>query len=97
MREIFEDALKREKLAPKIAYETNYMSTAIGLVKAGLGIAILPEAVFDMDKSGEISCIVIKKPPLSRRIEVIQRKDRSLSASAGRFVDILKEVSGRSA
>lgn len=96
VREIFEDTLKREKLALTIAYETNYMSTAIGLVKAGLGIAILPEAVSDMDISGEISCIVINKPPLSRKIEVIQRKDRSLSASAARLVDVFKQVTGRS-
>lgn len=95
VRAIFEDALKREKLAFKIAYETNYMSTAIGLLKAGMGIAILPEAVSDMDKSGEISCIVIKKPSLSRKIEIIQRKDRTLSPSAARLVDVFKQVTGR--
>lgn len=95
VREIFEDALKREKLPLTIAYETNYMSTALGLVKAGLGIAILPEAVADMEKSGEITCIAINKPSLSRRIEVIQRKDRLLSPSASQMVEVLKRETNR--
>jgi LysR family transcriptional regulator, carnitine catabolism transcriptional activator len=97
VREIVEDGLKREKLALTIDYETNYMSTAVGLVQAGLGIAILPEAAAEMDRSGEISCIVIHAPSLSRKIEVLQRRDRALSPSASRMVEILKEVVGHSA
>jgi LysR family carnitine catabolism transcriptional activator len=94
VREILEGALKREKSALTIAYETNYMSTAIGLVKAGLGIAILPEAAADLDKSGEISCILINKPSLSRKIEILEKKDRSLSPSAARLVEIFRQVCG---
>jgi LysR family carnitine catabolism transcriptional activator len=92
VREVFEDALKREKLAYSIAWETNYMSTAVGLVKAGLGIAILPEALAELDTSGEISCIAIHRPVLSRKIEIIQRKDRSLAPPALRMVEFLRQV-----
>lgn len=96
VREILEDTLKREKLPLTIAFETNYMSTALGLVKAGLGIAILPEAAGDMVKSGEVASITIVKPSLSRNIEIIQRKDRSLSPSASRMVEILREIAAHS-
>ncbi len=96
VREILEDALKRAKRPLTIAFEVNYMSTALGLVKEGLGIAILPEVVADMDQSGESICVAINKPVLSRRIEIIQRKDRSLSPSATRMVDILRQISAGS-
>lgn len=97
VRAILEDAMKRAKTPLMVAYETNYMSTALGLVKAGLGIAVLPEAAADMDKAGEIYCIAINKPQLSRRIEIIQKKDRSLSPSALQMVAVLKQVTGHSA
>lgn len=92
VREVLEGTLKREKLSLTIAYETNYMSTAIGLVKAGLGIAILPEAGADMDKSGDIEPIRINKPSLSRKIEIIQKKERSLSPSAAQLVEIFRQA-----
>jgi LysR family transcriptional regulator, carnitine catabolism transcriptional activator len=92
VRAIFEDGVKRLKIAPAMAYETNYMSTAIGLAKAGLGIAILPEAAAEIDKSAEIRCVAIRNPVLSRKIEIVERKDRSLSPSALKMVEILKQV-----
>lgn len=96
VREILEDALKKAKRSFAIAFEVNYMSTALGLVKAGLGIAILPEVVADMDKSGEVVCVAINNPVLSRRIDIIQKKDRSLSSSAMQMVEILRQLSQHS-
>lgn len=95
VREIVERALKRERMQPKIAYETNYMSTAIGMVRAGLGIAVLPEFASSVENSGEIRTVTISKPLLSRRIEVIMRKDRSLSPAALKMADLLKEFASR--
>jgi DNA-binding transcriptional LysR family regulator len=73
------------------------MSTALGLVKAGLGIAILPEAVTEMDESGEVRCRSISNPVLTRKIEIIQKKDKSLSPAAGHMVELLKQVTNESA
>lgn len=95
VREILERALKRERMQPKIAYETNYMSTAISMVRAGLGIAILPEFAANVENSREIQTVGISKPILSRRIEIIQRKDRSLAPAASKMVELLKEFAAR--
>lgn len=95
VREILERALKRERMQPKIAYETNYMSTAISMVRAGLGIAILPEFAANVENSREIQTVGISKPVLSRRIEIIQRKDRSLAPAASKMVELLKEFAAR--
>jgi DNA-binding transcriptional LysR family regulator len=92
VREILQDALKRARLSVTFAFDVNYLSTALGMVKAGLGIAILPDVVAKMDSSGEICCVAIHKPVLTRKVEVIQMKDRSLSPSAVQMVEILRQV-----
>ena len=98
VREIVERALKRERLPLTVAYETNYMSTAISMVKAGLGIAILPEVAGRSGDSADLHAVAISRPALSRRIEIIQKKDRTLSPAAGKMVDtIRKQLSGYAA
>jgi DNA-binding transcriptional LysR family regulator len=68
------------------------MSTALGLAKEGLGVAILPEVVADMDKSGDVCRLAIVRPVLSRRVDIIEKKDRSLSLAAVQFIKILRQV-----
>jgi len=93
VREILDNSLKKEKLSIVPAFETNYMSTALGMVTAGLGIAILPESAGGLGSSAGISCIQISKPILSRRIEVIQKVGRCLSPAANGMVRILARIS----
>lgn len=92
VRVILEKALEQARLPVTIAYETNYMSTAIGLAREGLGIAILPEIAAAMDQLGEARCLEITKPILNRKIEIIEKKDRTLSPSAMQMVEILKQA-----
>ncbi len=95
VREIVERAMKRESLLQPPAYETNYMSTALGLVAAGLGIAILPETAAGADGPATVKRIAIQDPKMSRRIDVIQKKDRTLSPAGAKMVDIFKELCTR--
>jgi len=95
VREVLEGALRREKLPANIAYETNYASTAIGMVRAGLGIAVLPESAANSEDAREIRCLPITRPALSRKIDIIQRKDRSLSPAAEQMLDALREYAGK--
>ncbi len=94
VRELLEKSLKREKTSFKVAFETNYMTTAIGMVRAGLGIAILPESAATLENPGQMRCVFIARPTLSRKIEIIQRKDRSLSPAAQKLAEILTRMAG---
>lgn len=91
VRDILDRALRSEKLLLSPAFEVNHMSTAIGLVRAGLGIAVLPEAAVGAERAREIRRLLISRPSLSRRIEIIRRKDRSLSSAAGKMIEILRQ------
>jgi LysR family transcriptional regulator, carnitine catabolism transcriptional activator len=91
VRERFERALRRERLTAKIAYETNYISTAVSLAKAGLGVAILPESAAG-DDSSVLRSLPIGKPQLGRKIVLIQRKDRTLSPAASEMVSVIRKA-----
>jgi LysR family transcriptional regulator, carnitine catabolism transcriptional activator len=91
-RDLLERTLRREKLSITVAYETNYMSTAIHLVSAGLGIAILPEDAAEGESGEKVRRVAVSRPVLNRKIEIIERIDRSLSPAAIKMVESLKET-----
>ncbi len=92
VREILDEALHREGIVVSPAYEANYMSTVIGMVNSGLGIAVLPEAAVELGTSTQIRRLPISKPALTREIMIVRKKGRSLSPAAGRMLDTLKEA-----
>ena len=92
VREVLDTALKKERLSIVPAFEANYMSTALGMASAGLGIAILPESAGHLGSSAGLSCIPISKPVLNRRIEIIQKVDRCLSPAANEMLRILTRL-----
>jgi DNA-binding transcriptional LysR family regulator len=58
------------------------MTTALGMVRAGLGIAVLPESAGVADNIPQVRKLAIVRPVLSRKVEIVRRKDRSLSPAA---------------
>jgi DNA-binding transcriptional LysR family regulator len=60
--------------------------------EAGVGIAILPEMALAMDGSPRMRCVPIRKPDLSRNIELLQRRDRSLSPAAVKMLEVFRSV-----
>lgn len=92
VREIFEAALKKEKLSVLPAFEVNYMSTVIGLVRAGLGIAILPAIAETIEISPDITRLDITNPILSRSVEIIEKNGRSPSHAASSMIAVLKRA-----
>lgn len=79
------------ELVPPVL-EATYMSTAAGMVRAGLGITVLPTAALEMGELSGLRSRVIKNPELTREIGVIQKAGRSLSPAADSFLKSLKAV-----
>lgn len=95
VREIFELTLKKEKMSVLPAYEVNNMATVIGFVKAGLGIAILPSVAERIEGSTGIARIEIVSPILTRSVEIIEKKGRSLSHASKSMLEVLKRTTAR--
>src|SRR5512140_637881 len=74
------------------AFETVYPSTALALVKAGLGLTIQPSSSIELASSRGLKFRTIRHQGLIRQIGVIQNTRRSLSPSAEIFIKMLSAV-----
>ena len=74
------------------AYEPTYMSTAVGLVRAGLGIAILPSSAIELELEPGLPSLHITSPHLRRPITLTLKAGRSLPPAAEAFRAMLLEI-----
>jgi LysR family carnitine catabolism transcriptional activator len=93
-RELYEEAMMEEAEATAAAsrYDVTHMTTAIRLVRQGLGITVLPAlALPELDLAALMAC-QLHDASARRTIGVLHRRDRSLSAAASAFVGRLAAV-----
>lgn len=75
------------------AYETSYVPTALGLVKAGLGVAVIAlSAIGEAAELVGLRARPIDHPMLVRRISLIESASRSLAPAAQEFVSAVRET-----
>jgi LysR family carnitine catabolism transcriptional activator len=89
VRVLVDRALTDAHIGALVAHETTYMTTALGLAEAGLGVAILPESALPAGSRALVR-IGIHRPVLTREISIIMRAGRSLSPAAERLVQVLR-------
>ena len=92
VRELIERALDHEALSVTVAQEATYMTTALEMAAAGLGVAILPDGKITASSSA-VRRVAIRNPVLTRRIGIIMKTGRSLSPAAQKLLDLLKPSS----
>ncbi|MBI0536450.1 LysR family transcriptional regulator [Roseomonas sp. KE2513] len=82
VRTLFDRACRAAGTIPLPAYEVTYMSTAVALVRAGLGVGVLPSSAVDLRVAPVLHTRPIRAPEIRRSISLIQRAGRSLSPAA---------------
>jgi LysR family transcriptional regulator, carnitine catabolism transcriptional activator len=89
VRMLLDRAFHAQGLFPAPAYEVTFMATAVGMVKAGLGVAVLPSTAFEMSELGGLETRVIAHAGLTRTIAAAWRSGRSPSPAAASFLKSL--------
>jgi DNA-binding transcriptional LysR family regulator len=95
-RTIMDNALAAEGRLVTPACEVTHSSTAIAMVRAGLGVALLGSLTIkanNLESFPELQSHLIDDPVLSREIKLIRKKGRSLSPCAEEFKDLLLDLS----
>ncbi len=90
VRAVVDDAFATMGKFVSPAWEATYISTALALARAGLGVTILPGSVLEMDAGHRLRARPIREPDLDRRIGIIQRSGRSLSPPAEVFCHVVR-------
>jgi DNA-binding transcriptional LysR family regulator len=79
-----------QTLAP--AFEAEYAGSLIGLVDAGLGVAILPGYAAKLMDRTRIRWHRLEKPVIDREVSLVQRVGPTPSPAAQAFVDFLAKL-----
>lgn len=74
---------------PTPAYEATYMSSAVGMVRAGLGVAFLPSSTLEMSELTGLTARSVAHPGLTRKIVAVRKAGSELSPAATNFLDVL--------
>ena len=82
VRAMVDDAFEAMGSFVQPTWEVTYMSTALALVRAGLGVTILPGLALEMDGGRHLRARPLREPDLARQIGIIQETARSLSPAA---------------
>lgn len=92
VRALVNRAFQKAGIFPSPAYEVSYMSTAAGMVRAGLGVSILPSSAIEMGELSGLRSRHLRNAELTRAIGLIEKRGRSLSPAAGAFVESILEL-----
>ena len=81
-RQVVERALEQERPAVRVVQEATYMSTAIAMVRAGLGVAILPESAAAGTPDIAVCLVPIGRPAIVRAVAILARQGKSICPAA---------------
>lgn len=89
VRMLLERAFEAAGLVVSPAYEAVYITTAVGMVKAGLGITILPSSAIDHRAMAGLKARAVAHGALQRDIGVLEKAGRSRTPAAESFIEAL--------
>lgn len=86
VRAIVDASFHAAGLMPRPTCEPIYMMTAVGMVRAGLGLTILPGSAREIKAEPGVRSRPIDDPAFSRPVSIIKRSGRSLPPSSESFL-----------
>jgi DNA-binding transcriptional LysR family regulator len=92
VRERVDEVLATLGISVLATCEVNYMSTAVALVQAGLGITVLPSTAVELKTQADVRSRPIDIPGFAREIALVRRKGSTLHPSAEAFIQKLAAV-----
>jgi DNA-binding transcriptional LysR family regulator len=94
-RLLLDQALSGVAGQPRSIYETQHVTTMLGLVEAGLGVAAVPSIAMPAADHPLLVSVPLSDPVVTRKIGLIQRKGRTLSPAAQQLYDFFSEMKGK--
>ena len=85
VRQYLDAATHRQPL--RAVLEVDQLATVAGMVRAGLGVSIVPALTLYQFQSPELITRAIRWPGLTRRIYLVRKRDRGLSIAAEGFYE----------
>jgi DNA-binding transcriptional LysR family regulator len=94
-RLLIDQALAGVQGRPQSSYETQHVTTMLGLVEAGLGVAAVPSMAMPAADHPLLVSVPLVEPVVTRKVGLIRRRGRSLSPAAQQLYDLFTAMTGR--
>jgi DNA-binding transcriptional LysR family regulator len=91
-RMLIDEAMARSRQSPNWSYEVRRTATALEMVKAGIGVAALPQSAVPKTANSEIKALPLVSPSVGRSIGIVLRNTPKLSSPASAFLLDLKQA-----
>jgi DNA-binding transcriptional LysR family regulator len=91
-RLLLDQALAGVAGRPEAIYETQHVTTMLGLVEAGLGVAAVPALAMPGRDHPLLVSVPLNNPTVTRHVGLIRRKSRPLSPAAQQLYDFFVEM-----
>ncbi|WP_118183646.1 LysR family transcriptional regulator [Paraburkholderia phosphatilytica] len=95
VRAVVDRALADADVEPTLTCEPTYMMTAVAMVRAGLGVTVLPGSAREVHAEPHLVARPIDDARFTRPIALVKRHGRSLSKAASAFVDVVARQLGQ--
>lgn len=89
-RLILDRALLPAGIRPNWHYETEHLSTSLGLVEAGLGIAVVPRLALPHTTHPLLVCRALREPTVDRTTGLVLRRGAKPGPAARTLMDLLE-------
>ncbi len=87
VRQLIDRSVEQHHLPTQVVQEVTYMSTAIGMVNAGLGVGILPESALIPDALHGPRTVAIHSPVLRRQLVILTPTSRTASPATEKLIE----------
>lgn len=91
VRQLIDRSAQQRRLPMQVVQESTYMSTAMAMVAAGLGVSILPESALTTAPVGPRT-VSIHSPVLRRELVILSSRFRSMSPAAEKLIEAVLAV-----
>lgn len=91
-RLLIDQALAELPPLPRPVCEVRHVSTLIGMVENGMGVAVVPQLTLP-HKPAAVVGVPLEQPAIARTIGMIRRTGRSLSPAASAFAEMITRAS----
>ena len=94
-RLLLDQALAGVPHRPEAVYEAEHVTTMLGLVEAGLGVAAVPSMAMPGKDHPLLVSLPLEQPVVTRHVGLIRRRGRTLAPAAQQLFDFLGEITPR--
>lgn len=85
-------ALANSNVRPSWCFEARHVSTLLGLVEAGLGVAVVPRLSMPQGEHATLAMVELVEPTVDRTVGLIRRRGRELPPAAQKLYQLIEKT-----